>query len=41
MAIDATWKPGYPNPISMTDEIVERVTRRWSEYGIPVDPETG
>jgi 4-hydroxy-3-polyprenylbenzoate decarboxylase len=31
--IDATWKPGYPDPLVMTDEIVKRVDRRWNEYG--------
>lgn len=34
MAIDATWKPGYPNPTVMDAGIVERVDRRWGEYGI-------
>ena len=34
MAIDATWKPGYPNPILMDPEIVRLVDRRWGEYGI-------
>lgn len=32
MGIDATWKEGYPEPLKMTDEIVERVEKRWSEY---------
>jgi 4-hydroxy-3-polyprenylbenzoate decarboxylase len=31
--IDASWKPGYPDPLSMTDEIVKRVDSRWKEYG--------
>ena len=35
MAIDATWKPGYPDPIEMDPEIVALVDRRWGEYGIP------
>jgi 4-hydroxy-3-polyprenylbenzoate decarboxylase len=35
MAIDATWKPGYPNPIEMDPEVVQLVDRRWKEYGIP------
>jgi 4-hydroxy-3-polyprenylbenzoate decarboxylase len=30
--IDATWKPGYPAPLVMSEEIVERVNRRWDEY---------
>ncbi len=34
MGIDATWKPGYPKPLSMDDEIVRKVDRRWNEYGI-------
>lgn len=33
MGIDATWKPGYPNPCEMPEEILNRVDRRWSEYG--------
>lgn len=32
MGIDATWKPGYPAPLVMSDEIRERVNRRWNEY---------
>lgn len=35
MAIDATWKPGYPDPIEMDPEVVAWVDRRWGEYGIP------
>ena len=31
-AIDATWKAGYPLPLTMPDEIVKRVDRRWGEY---------
>jgi len=34
MAIDATFKEGYPAPLEMDPEIVKRVDRRWSEYGI-------
>ena len=33
MGIDATWKPGYPNPCVMPEEIVRKVDSRWSEYG--------
>lgn len=33
LGIDATWKPGYPNPCEMPEEIVKRVDSRWSEYG--------
>ncbi len=32
MGIDATFKDGYPEPLTMSEEIVERVTRRWDEY---------
>jgi 4-hydroxy-3-polyprenylbenzoate decarboxylase len=32
MGIDATWKSGYPKPLVMSEEIVERVNRRWEEY---------
>lgn len=35
MAIDATWKPGYPDPIEPDPETVRRVDERWAEYGIP------
>ena len=35
MAIDATWKPGYPAPIVMDPTVVRRVDERWSEYGFP------
>jgi len=33
MGIDSTWKPGYPNPCVMTDEIIQRVDSRWKEFG--------
>lgn len=33
MGIDATWKPGYPNPCVMPEEIVKRVDSRWAELG--------
>ena len=32
LGIDATFKPGYPEPLTMHGEIVERVERRWGEY---------
>jgi 4-hydroxy-3-polyprenylbenzoate decarboxylase len=32
MGIDATWKPGYPAPLVMGEEIREKVNRRWEEY---------
>jgi len=34
MGIDATFKPGYPDPLEMDPEVVATVDRRWSEYGI-------
>ncbi|HVO33548.1 MAG TPA: 4-hydroxybenzoate decarboxylase, partial [Elusimicrobiota bacterium] len=34
VAIDATFKPGYPEPIEMTEEIREKVNVRWPDYGI-------
>lgn len=34
MGIDATFKPGYPEPLTMDPEVVGRVDRRWGEYGI-------
>jgi len=34
MGIDATFKPGYPEPLVMSEEIITRVDRRWAEYGI-------
>lgn len=32
MGIDATFKKGYPAPLEMSEEIRERVSRRWDEY---------
>jgi 4-hydroxy-3-polyprenylbenzoate decarboxylase len=36
IGIDATWKEGYPLPLTMPDEIVATVDRRWrrGEYGL-------
>jgi menaquinone biosynthesis decarboxylase len=34
LGIDATWKPGYPDPLEMTEEIREKVNARWASYGI-------
>ncbi len=34
LGIDATWKRGYPDPVSMPDEVVRKVDARWSQYGI-------
>jgi 4-hydroxy-3-polyprenylbenzoate decarboxylase len=35
IAIDATWKEGYPAPLVMNESIVKLVDRRWSEYFPP------
>jgi UbiD family decarboxylase len=32
MGIDATWKPGYPEPLEMSEDILKRVDRRWQDY---------
>jgi 4-hydroxy-3-polyprenylbenzoate decarboxylase len=32
MGIDSTWKEGYPEPLSMPDEVVKKVDKRWNEY---------
>ncbi len=32
VGIDATWKEGYPLPLTMPEEIVRLVDRRWGEY---------
>ncbi|MBI3330895.1 MAG: hypothetical protein HYZ96_02140, partial [Candidatus Omnitrophica bacterium] len=32
LGIDATFKPGYPEPIVMTPDIVKRVDARWHQY---------
>lgn len=29
MGIDATWKPGYPEPLTMPEEIEKRVDEKW------------
>jgi UbiD family decarboxylase len=34
IGIDATWKEGYPLPLTMSEEIVRLVDRRWDEYRI-------
>jgi len=31
MGIDATWKPGYPEPLLMDEEIVKRVDEKWGK----------
>jgi 4-hydroxy-3-polyprenylbenzoate decarboxylase len=35
IGLDATWKDGYPLPLTMPDEVVTLVDRRWSEYWAP------
>ncbi len=32
MGIDATWKPGYPKPLEMTESIKRHVEERWDAY---------
>lgn len=32
VGIDATWKPGYPEPLEMDPAIVRRVDARWNDY---------
>ena len=32
MGIDATWKSGYPAPLVMTDNIIEKVDKKWDHY---------
>jgi len=32
IGIDATWKPGYPPPVTMPEDIIKLVDRRWGEY---------
>ncbi len=32
LGLDATWKEGYPLPLTMPDEVVRLVDSRWSEY---------
>jgi 4-hydroxy-3-polyprenylbenzoate decarboxylase len=34
MGIDATWKPGYPDPVQSSEETQRLVDRRWREYGL-------
>ena len=34
IGIDATWKEGYPLPVTMPEEVVRLVDRRWGEYGL-------
>jgi len=32
LGIDSTFKEGYPEPLTMTDEIRRKVDQRWEEY---------
>jgi 4-hydroxy-3-polyprenylbenzoate decarboxylase len=32
MGIDATWKPGYPEPLVMTDQVKKKVEEKWERY---------
>ncbi len=32
MGIDATFKKGYPEALSMDEAIIERVNKRWDSY---------
>jgi hypothetical protein len=32
--MDATWKEGYPLPVTMPEEVVRLVDARWKEYGL-------
>lgn len=34
VGMDATWKEGYPLPVTMPDEVIKLVDRRWGEYGL-------
>lgn len=33
LGLDATWKPGYPDPLVMDESIVNKVDQRWKSYG--------
>jgi 4-hydroxybenzoate decarboxylase subunit C len=33
LGIDATWKPGFPNPCETLPEVEAHVARNWSKYG--------
>jgi 4-hydroxybenzoate decarboxylase subunit C len=34
IGIDSTWKEGYPLPVTMPEDIIAKVDRRWAEYGL-------
>jgi 4-hydroxybenzoate decarboxylase subunit C len=33
LGIDASWKPGFPDPCQMLPEVEARVSQNWSKYG--------
>jgi hypothetical protein len=35
IAIDATWKPGYRQPVAFDPVHERRVDQNWASYGIP------
>jgi 3-polyprenyl-4-hydroxybenzoate decarboxylase len=35
IAIDATWKPGYRQPVAFDPDHERRVTQNWTHYGLP------
>lgn len=37
IAIDATWKQGYREPVAFEPEVEARVRRNWPTYKIPID----
>ncbi len=32
MGIDATWKKGYPDPLVMDPDVVNKVHSQWEEF---------
>jgi UbiD family decarboxylase len=34
LGIDATWKPGYPEPLIMDEMVIKKVDQHWGDYGI-------
>jgi hypothetical protein len=36
IAIDATWKPGYRQPVVFDPDHARLVDQRWASYGIPL-----
>jgi 3-polyprenyl-4-hydroxybenzoate decarboxylase len=39
IAIDATWKPGYRQPVAVDPDRARLVDQRWASYGIPLPGE--